>query len=227
MPYTITMDANTYARALATGNGLPNYVDSSIERDTIVGENALAGPITATTRVFAPDRPDVPQEPINRAIQQALCVEADGQNGPKTIEAIRIYEYAEAIKPVDGVLTQQQEDSIITRFGNQAETANNRFGPCSTGILNYLERTKLLDNNAENPEGLMELRAFLRMLNDGHNAGVTIEDADDIAALRQKIVLIRMKMGGEFFHSGEEAYLNQQWTPELLEEIRRLTGQPN
>jgi hypothetical protein len=207
MPYTITMDANTYARALATGNGLPNYVNSSIERDTIVGENALAGPITATTGVFNPDRGEGTSSPpvvarINKAVQEALCVKGDGEKGPRTTEAIKVFQYVRQ-EPETGELSVPDENAII-----------NTLGACNAAFENFLERFDFA-NRPDNPDALAGLRDDLTKLAAKAGATVTISNEDTLETLRPKIETIKKALGPSFFKTESQEYLNRQFTPDL------------
>ena len=63
MPFTITMDANTFARASATGNDLPNYVDPRLQRETLIGQRLLR------------DTPETSKEVIVKTIVKTETVE--------------------------------------------------------------------------------------------------------------------------------------------------------
>ncbi|MEM9332894.1 MAG: hypothetical protein AAGA53_16355 [Pseudomonadota bacterium] len=65
MPFTITMDANTFARASATGNELPNYVDPRLQRETLIGQRLLR------------DTPENAKEVIVKTIVKTETVEAE------------------------------------------------------------------------------------------------------------------------------------------------------
>jgi len=56
LPFTITMDANTFARALANGDDLPDYTNPEIQRKTLIGT-------TIATNI--PDNPVAPATPGN------------------------------------------------------------------------------------------------------------------------------------------------------------------
>ncbi len=165
-----------------------------------------SAPIEADTKVFKPDRPKIDETPvrerIDAAIQKALCTKADGEKGDKTTEAIRIYQYVERQEET-GSLSENQENDII-----------NKLNDCDPKLANYLERTEF-SNDHKNVDALKQLREDLQKLAAASSADVTISDTDSLDDLRPKIETIKKKIGGDVLQSGQRAYLNTQYTPDL------------
>ncbi len=217
MPFTIEAQINDRTTQSTLGI-TPNRSNSLLQTPQsvpIVG----AAPISARVKVFNPNRgKGTNKKPIidriDTAVQEALCIRGgniDGIKGPRTTEAIRIYQYADIGRSaVSGILLEQQEDRIISIKG------------CNPGFRNYLERRDF-NNDLGNAVALGQLREDLNSLATHHSAEVTIGDGDTLETLRPKIAKIKEQIGGSVFKTAEnETYLNQQWTPDLVEELREI-----
>jgi hypothetical protein len=155
--------------------------------------------------VFKPPRPDVGDAvggTINKVIQQALCVDADGASGPKTTEAIKVFQYVRQ-EPETGKLSVADENAIITTLG-----------ACDPAFENYLERFDFA-NRPDNTDALAGLRDDLTKLAAKAGAPVTISNEDTLETLRPKIEAIKKALGPNFFRTESQEYLNRQFTPDL------------
>ncbi len=162
MPYTITMDANTYARATATGTSKeimeqndPEQVRKSIISKTLFDDIPPGG----SRDEFESTDPDLNKgkPKINGArgghegsillsrgklMQQNLCLPTADQTGgfyTKTRNAIRLYEWAlhEDAKAVNGQIDTEKEEGNLIRLNG-----------CPRHFLNAYERYKYNDASA-------------------------------------------------------------------------------
>jgi hypothetical protein len=220
MPYTITMDANTYARSISSGMGLPRSFDPAAERDAIVGENALSA---RTSESVARPNPtnsqlSIAQEEPNvvklfgtgsgktaasvRAVQTRLCAASDGIVSSETVLAVTNWRRALVSQMVEGddrlPLTPGEERNILT------------LPLCdATKFTNYYETTVLAT-----PQ---QVASFVTLFNRVGGQFVTLPEnptisRDKTSDLRTRIVEMRRflatnKNWTENLPSGFEHYL--------------------
>jgi hypothetical protein len=143
MPYTITMDANTFARTISAGMSLPASFNPELQADTVVGDKALktSGSTAGPGRPI-PDDPNVAMlfgagsqrtKDSVRFVQQRLCVTPSGTTGELTRLSIANWRRALQLSVVAGddrlPLTPDEARSILqmatcdaARFTNFYET---------------------------------------------------------------------------------------------------------
>ncbi|MER9491572.1 peptidoglycan-binding protein [Mesorhizobium sp. M0320] len=207
LPFAIEAKINDFSTLGARGE-TPGEAGS-------FGDLPVVGTVTSNTTVFKPDRGQGTQNPVTvkkiaEAIQKALCVPADGKVGPRTVEAIRAYQYVQK-QAETGELSKNVEEDIINTFGPGQPK---QFAECDPQFSNFLERDSF-QNDPANAVALGQLRDDLRTLAQKHGAAVEISDADTLATLRPKIAAIKQRIGGDVFRSGNKAFLNTQFTPDL------------
>jgi Putative peptidoglycan binding domain. len=206
LPFAIEAKINNFS-TLAANNERPGA-------DNTLGDLPVVGAVRASTPVFRPDRgagtrnPAIEDQTVRR-LQKALCVPADGKVGVQTKEAIRAYQYVNR-QAETGQLSETAVDEIINTFGPGQPK---QFGECDPQFRNFLERHYF--NNDPGGGGIVDLREILRALAGRHGAAVEITDADTLATLRPKIEAIKQKIGGDVLRTGNMAFLNTQYTPDL------------
>lgn len=205
LPFAIETEINDFSTLSSKGAFNPNA--ESIHKSPAEVGIPGAQPTSARMQVFDPDRGSGTSNQetirrINAAIQRAVCVADDGKKGEVTTEALRLYEIAEGSLPADGVLTENQENTLIN------------IEPCPDGVENYYERQTIFNNqNAnDNRDALVEA---LEELNNRFNVGLTITPDSDLKTLRDQISVIRTKMGEKHTYTGKLEVFNRQWTPDL------------
>ncbi|WP_426232358.1 hypothetical protein [Pararhizobium sp. DWP3-4] len=207
LPFAIEAKVNDFSTMGAQGE-LPRAGGS-------FGDLPVVGTITSNTTVFNPDRGQGTGNPttLNKiavAIQKALCVPADGNTGPRTIEGIRAYQYTQR-QAETGELSPNVQNAIISTFGAGQPKP---FAECDPQFSNFLERNSF-KNDPTNAAALAQLRDDLNTLAKKHGATIEISDADTLTTLRPKIAVIKQRIGGDVFQSGAKAFLNTQFTPDL------------
>ncbi|WEZ85503.1 hypothetical protein P6U16_25895 (plasmid) [Rhizobium sp. 32-5/1] len=207
LPFAIEAKVNDFSTMGAQGE-MPRAGGS-------FGDLPVVGTITSNTTVFKPDRGQGRGNPttsirIAEAIQKALCVPADGKVGPRTVEGIRAYQYTQK-QAETGELSANVESAIMNTFGASQPKP---FAECDPQFSNFLERS-IFQNDPANAEALAQLRDDLSALAKKHGVTVEISDADTLTMLRPKIAEIKRKIGGDAFRSGDKAFLNTEFTPDL------------
>ncbi|MBW8298498.1 MAG: hypothetical protein K0M60_02735 [Hydrogenophaga sp.] len=207
LPFAIEAKVNDFSTLGAQGE-MPRAGGS-------FGDLPVVGTITSNTEVFKPERGQGTKNPttsnnIAVAIQKALCVPADGKTGPRTIEGIRAYQYTQK-QAETGELSPKIQTVVISTFGAGQPK---QLAECDPQFSNFLERN-LFQNDPANAAALAQLRDDLSALAKKHGATVEIVDTDTLTTLRPKIVAIKQKIGGDVFWSGDKAFLNSQFTPDL------------
>lgn len=145
---------------------------------------------------------------IEAAVQRALCVGGDGKLGPRTEQAIKIYQRANRQEDT-GSLSDRETGKII-----------NSLNDCPKGLLNFQER-EYFRNNPKDVDKLNELRTLLATVIMKRRIDVTINPDDTLDELRDKIDQVRAALGGDVVYTGDQEYLNRQITPEFLRELIR------
>ncbi|MFN3251361.1 hypothetical protein [Roseibium album] len=201
LPFAIETNINDYSTFGSAG--IQPTVENTINRTPVVGSPV----VRANTQVLRPNRGQGTsnsrtQERISRAIQSALCLPPDGVKGTRTTEAIRIYQNTIDTQ-VTGTLSTGEENALI-----------NEAGACNPSFKNYLERSEF-QNNPSNQQALAQLREDLRELSAKFGANVEISDTATIDTLRPRIAELKKSIGNQTFRTGNEAYLNTQYTPDL------------
>lgn len=207
LPFAIEAKVNDFSTMGAQGE-MPRAGGS-------FGDLPIVGTITSNATVFKPDRGqsagnDKTLKKIAVAIQKALCVPPDGKIGPRTVEGIRAYQYTQK-QAETGELSPNGESAIMNTFGASQPKP---FAECDPQFSNFLERN-IFQNDPANAAALAQLRDDLSALAEKHGATVEILDADTLTMLRPKIAEIKRKIGGDAFRSGDKAFLNTEFTPDL------------